>query len=120
MELSSSPASECPTKHRALNSKCSHDGENVISQVICGVVPVCRCRLAGRAEALGDAIDMVLAGELRRKTVKAMRGTIPGKEDEGPSRPSPIQNLKPDTLFYRDKLHLMRRHILLRREIWTP
>src|ERR1700733_6456832 len=97
-----------PHQNRMLDPKCLHDSEHIVSQVIRGVVPVCRCGFAGHAEApAGNAIDVVPAGELLRKAVKAMGGvSVPRKKDEGPSRPSPIQNLKSDIRFYRDKLHL--------------
>src|SRR3984885_9894797 len=50
---------------------------------------------------------MVQAGEVLRKPFKAMGGvSVPGKKDEGSTLPSPIQDLKPDPRFYRDKLHL--------------
>ena len=104
-----------PNQYRSIQLKRIENGNNVITETICGI------RGFGRLGSTGFpkpspryAVHVVRRGELNRKFIEIMRCySKTGYEDKRSARATPVQHLKPDVRVNGDELNFVRRCITI-------
>ena len=107
IELSLFASDRVSDKDRLAQMQGVHDGKNIVAETVGRIIVVIGSGIAGLAKAAtGNAVHVVLAGELRREVVINMRGVAQtGEENKRASAAAPIEHLEVDAGLDGDEPH---------------